>query len=418
VIGTDFARALTLLILVLGIVNLSRMAIFMVGSDWQDVHRHRKKRRPRDDAFQPSITVIIPAHNEELVILRALESVYANDYAAREVIVVDDGSRDRTLSLIQEYKHQHQRYCLRIESQPNQGKAVALNRAIALAKSELVMVLDADSLLHPGAISEIVTYFRDPQVMMAATNVKILKGKGILNLAQRFEYLVGHRLKRSLTAYNCEYIVGGVGSTFRRSAALEVGCYDTDTMTEDIDFTLKMIRYDNRSKRVIFAPSAITYTESVLTFRQLITQRFRWKYGRLQTFRKNSHLFFSLRPEHDKRLTWMNLPFALYSELAFLLEPLVVLFVLYVVIYYQNLWTLLSAYAVMTTYSALNVLAEGSHALRDRLKMMAFTPVQYPLLLIISLAEYCALLMVIPKLPDLIARRHGDARWEHVTRAG
>jgi biofilm PGA synthesis N-glycosyltransferase PgaC len=271
------------LVIVLGIVNLIRMALFMIGSDWQDIRRHRAARRT-EGWYYPSVTVIVPAHNEETVILRAVESVYRSNYPRLDVIVVDDGSDDGTLDLVRRFQANHGQGRLRVLTQPNQGKAVALNHAIDQAYSDLVMVLDADSLLDVNAVSEIVNYFRDPAVGMVASNVKILRGRGILNLAQRFEYLVGHRLKRSLTAYNCEYVVGGVGSTFRRATAVEIGCYDTDTMTEDIDFTLKMIRYGDRSRRVMFAPHAISYTESVLTFHQLVQQRFRWKFGRLQAF--------------------------------------------------------------------------------------------------------------------------------------
>ena len=412
----NVTRLVAGLVVVLGTINMARMALFMIGSDWLDISRHR---RPQDQgAYWPSVTVVIPAHNEELVVLRALQSVYRNDYPWLRVIVVDDGSVDQTLSLIQRFKRRQDISNMLIVTQRNQGKAVALNAAIARADTELIMVLDADSLLNADTVSEIVRHFRDPRVVMAATNVKILRGRGALNLAQRFEYIVGHRLKRSLTAYNCEYIIGGVGSTFRRSMALDIGCYDTDTMTEDIDFTLKMIRYGDHAQKVVFAPNAITYTESVLTFRQLVRQRFRWKYGRLQAFMKNSHLFFSRHPTYDKRLTWLNLPFALYSEVTFMLEPVIIGFVAYVTIRYHTLGTIFTAYAVMTIYVALNVLAEDSNSLHQRLRLLLLAPVQYPLLLLVSAAEYWALLLVLRRLPDLLFRRQGHATWQHVERAG
>jgi cellulose synthase/poly-beta-1,6-N-acetylglucosamine synthase-like glycosyltransferase len=208
------------------------------------------------------------------------------------------------------------------------------------------------------------------------------------------------------------------GSTFRRALAVEIGSYDTDTMTEDIDFTLKMIRDDNRSRRIIYAPSVVTRTEAVLTFSQLIRQRFRWKYGRLQTFLKNNHLFFSTSSNHDRRLTWLNLPFALYSEIAFLLEPLMLIFIVYTSIHYNNPWAFISAYAVMTSYIALNVIGEYTNPVSMRLKLLALTPFVYPLLLVVAAAEYCASLQTIVKLRDLLARRPTGAHWQHVTRAG
>lgn len=405
-----------LLFIFLGMVNLLRIGVFMIGSDWHDVKHHKQRKNTKSD-FRPLITIIIPAHNEEKVILSAIQSVLANSYPYKEIIVANDGSTDATETLVEDFIPQNRSAAIRMMSQSNRGKAVALNNALQYTQGELVMVLDADSILAMNALEEVVTYFQDDSVVMAASNVKILPGKGSLNLAQRFEYLIGYRAKRASTAYNCEYIIGGVGSTFRKSAIEAVGYYDTDTMTEDIDLTLKVIKHGNIAQRVIYAPTVHSYTESVPSFSQLIRQRYRWKFGRLQAFLKNNRLFFNRQKHYDKRLTWLQLPFALYSELAFLLEPFLLGTILYFSIYYHDIRPLVSTYAVMSAYMALCVIAENSNNIITRIILLLWVPILYPLLIIISAAEYVASLRVLATLPKLFLG-HAEARWQHVNRLG
>lgn len=405
-------------ITVLGIINLVRIALYMVGADWHDVAHSRRKRRTRaDKPYRPFISIIVPAHNEEKTIERNLSSIVASTYGRKEIIVVNDGSTDATLDVIERFQHRHQLKNLRVHTQKNAGKAHAINRGIEMAKGSLIMVLDADSSLHPQALSEVVNYFRDPRVQLAAANIKIIEDGSLFNLIQKFEYLICYRMKRAQTAFNVEYIIGGIASTFRKSAALKVGKFDTDTVTEDIDFTLKLIRDDNTSTRVVYAPSVIAYTESVMTFRQLIAQRFRWKYGRTQTFLKNKHMFMSRNRKLDPRLTWLQLPFAIFSELTFLLEPAFVFFIAYIVVRYHDLTTLVSAYLVMTIYLILNVVAEETETWQSKLRLALLAPFQYPLFFVLTAVEYAASIKTLVRLPKLW-RGDQSSTWKHVDRSG
>ena len=115
----------------------------------------------------------------------------------------------------------------------------------------------------------------------------------MLGWVQRLEYAVVHRLKQGYTVFNCEYVIGGVGSMFRTSVVRACGYFDTDTMTEDIDFSMKILSvHGNFDWRIIFAADAIAYTQAVPSLRGLLRQRFRWKFGRLQAFYKHRSLFF------------------------------------------------------------------------------------------------------------------------------
>lgn len=231
---------------VLSLFNFVRIFALLIGADIYDVKQLKAQKRAKKSSTKPLVSVIIPAFNEETGVLRTLKSVIDNSYPNLEIIVVDDGSRDKTAKVVRDYikslsgkkmmtyqgrrarSGNLQRRYLRVNKnsrrvvcarQPNSGKGSALNNGIQnYAWGELVMVLDADSLLHPKAIERMVAHFNNPQVMAAAANVKVLPSKSVLGFAQRIEYLISYRMKRSLSAFNMEYIIGGVGSTFRRQA--------------------------------------------------------------------------------------------------------------------------------------------------------------------------------------------------------
>ncbi len=411
------------IIIVLGILNLIRLTTFMVSADLYEMRRKRQQAlaaKTPQESYTPFVSIVIPAYNEELCIIRTLESVLANDYVYKQIIIVDDGSKDKTYNRVRYYLRKHNIGIVKLVHQANKGKAAAINNGIKKhALGSLVMVLDADSLLHRQAISKMVEYFRDPTVTAAATNVKVISGRSVLNAAQRLEYVVSHRMKRALTALNMEYIVGGVGSTFRKDIIEKCEYYDTDTMTEDIDFTMKIIaRQGNRNSKVVFAADVLAYTEGVTRFKSLIRQRFRWKYGRMQTFVKNRSVFFSRDAKHTKQLSWLYLPFVVFSELELLLEPVLTGFVLYNSFLYGGMGGFLSAYIFVVIFSTINILSETTESGRGKLSLMLLTPFAYGLLLIMSFVDFMALIKSLVRLPKLFGGQVSVGHWEHVERTG
>jgi poly-beta-1,6-N-acetyl-D-glucosamine synthase len=400
-------------IIILGCINLLRLMALMVGTDLHDIKAARQTRRRR----WPLISVLVPAYNEEVVIERCLDSLAANQYRRKEVLVIDDGSRDRTAEVVQSWIKRHPDISVKLIRQANTGKAAAINHGLAQASGSLIMVLDADSVLSPNALSEVPHYFYNPQTVLIAANVKIMADKKLFSLIQRYEYLISYRLKKALTHYNMEYIIGGVGSTFRASLIKQIGGYDTDTLTEDIDFSMKVVRQGNKRYRLGYAPSVIAYTEGVLTLPDLIKQRYRWKYGRMQTFLKNRDLFFNRHKRYDKRLSFFNLPYALWAELMFGLEPLLIGYFFGIVILYQDATTLLSAYLVTTIYLALHVIADETESPRMKLKLLPLAPFQYPLFFILSFVEYVALVKSLARL-HVLRSSLGHSTWDHVARSG
>lgn len=410
---------LTAVMICLAAFNLIRMIVYLAGA-----HLYMLRRRTADTGqpFRPAVSLIVPVHNESVVIERTLDCLMAMDYAPLQIIVADDGSTDDTLQRIHAYKRAHDpRDVLQVFTQPNGGKADVLNNAItAMATGELIMCLDGDSVLAPDAITKSVAYFQDPRVIATASNVNILPDRRLLGWVQRYEYLISYHMKKAHNAFNIEYIIGGIGSMFRRSVLDDVGLYDTNTMTEDIDLTLKILaRKGNRAQRLAYAHDAITYTEAVPSFRSLVRQRYRWKYGRLQTFYKNHRLFFSRQKKHSVGLSWFFLPLALWQEVLFMLEPLVVTVVVAATVYYRSAWTLLPAVMIVSGFVIANIAGTVHLPWRRRLLLSSMAPLVYLFFYIVSFVEYLALLQVLVGLPRLRKSiSGGQVTWRSPERTG
>ncbi|WP_186763085.1 glycosyltransferase [Lentzea tibetensis] len=401
---------LGVLMVVLAIVGVTRVCVVLVAADLYDLSLSRAEQTPE---YRPRVWVVIPAYNEELCVVRAVRSVLASDYADVRVVVVDDGSTDRTREVLGEVDDPR----FTAVSQPNAGKAAAINAGVRDHVGDgLLMVLDADSMLTKGAITKMVAHFADERVLAAAANVKILAPRGVLGWVQRLEYAVVHRLKQGYTVFNCEYVIGGVGSAFRTEIVRRCGLFDCDTLTEDIDFSMKILaRVGNLQWRIVFAADVVALTEAVPSLKGLLRQRFRWKFGRLQAFAKHRELFFSRRPEHSRLLSWLHLPYTAAGEVLVLLEPLF----LYVVVsatartgWFVGVGLLCAVYSGVALFT---VLGDRTEPVRDKLPLLALVPVAYPLLMVIVVVDFSAVL----RSAAMFLRQHRPAsRWEHVERTG
>lgn len=395
------------------------MTALLVGSNYYEIVMHYRSKK-RASKIKPFYSVVIPAYNEGVSVHRSLSSLVEQDYpkSLYEVIVVNDGSKDETAQRVSEFIAKNFGTTIKLVNQENSGKANALNNGICnYARGELIMCLDADSSLHPQALSNSVKYFEDTRVMGLSANVKILPGDGLLNLTQQFEYLVCYQMKRAQAIFNAEYIIGGVGSSFRKSFLEKIHYYDINTITEDIDLTLKILKQGNKKHRVMYGSDVIAYTESVHNLNDLIAQRFRWKWGRCQTFLKNKDLFFNKDKRFGKLLTFFSLPFAVYGDIAFLLEPILIGYVLYLIISYQDLTTLLSAMLLLISYIIFNIVSENTITTRQKILFTFLAPTMYVLFYILAYVEYIALIKAVIRLPRL--RQSIESRechWEHVQR--
>jgi poly-beta-1,6-N-acetyl-D-glucosamine synthase len=276
--------------------------------------------------YHPLVSVIVPAWNEEVGILSTVKSIMLNSYSSIEVIVVNDGSTDRTEEIVKKYIVSHKKYftsagkSIVYSHKRNGGKGAALNHAIEMAKGEIIVTVDADSIADKDMIKNIVTYFGDQSIDAVVGNVKVAGEIGFINLLQRLEYLFGFYHKRAHSVLGAEYIYGGACAAFRKQTVFDaIGHFDTSSITEDIEMSLRT-RYHGHG--AVYADDAICYTEGASTVLGLIRQRLRWKKGRFEAFSKYKGMFFSTKIQHNQWLTWFILPFAMLAEIQLLFEPI------------------------------------------------------------------------------------------------
>lgn len=413
-------KFLSVLVVFFGVVNLFRMAIFLIGSDIYGLKKHLQSKK--DLSYYPYVSIIIPAYNEERSVIGAISSVITNTYPQDkvEVIVVSDGSTDGTEQQVKDFIAQYSISNVRLVTQINSGKANALNNGMKnFATGELVMCLDADSYIAPDALVHAVIYFEDEKVMAMASNVKVVRSKGLLNLIQVFEYIICYQMKKAQTAFNIEYIIGGIGSMFRRSFLEQIDFYDGNTVTEDIDLTMKILQYGNKNIRVIYASDVLAYTQGALSISDLMRQRHRWKWGRYQTFLKNRHLFFSKDTKYTKGFSWIYLPFALFCDFAFFFEPFILLFILYLIIGYHDSITLLSAVCVLSFYMSMSILGEDTISIKNKFQLILLAPLMYFFFYLLSFVEYFALIKSWLNLHQLgKSLSQNKASWQPIRREG
>lgn len=340
----DFVLVVSWLFIGVSILYVVHFALYLMGANFYDVWQQRRKSlvsawypgRNREECAATAasadgsltevpglVSIVVAAHNEESVIIRTLDSILRSTYRFFEILVADDASTDNTGQLVRDYQLRHPDVDLRIiEMSHNVGKGAALNAALRkLARGQYVMTLDADSIIEPDAISNALSYFDDPDVAGVAANVQILHERSMISILQRFEHLIGYRSKKLYSLLNCEFVVGGVASTYRMRVLRKVGFYDTDTQTEDIGLSAKITRLGNRRFRMVYGADVVAKTEGVLTLRALAKQRHRWKYGSIQNLVKYRRMMLNPSRRYTRSLTFYRMPMAVLSEAVLLASP-------------------------------------------------------------------------------------------------
>ena len=268
----------------------ARLIFFGGLSLWN--RRHEDEQMAPPPKAEPAlVSVIIPAYNEEKVVGRTITGILRSTYRNLEVIVIDDGSKDRTAEIVEEQFGAEPR--VMFFRLPNGGKANALNAGLARAKGTIVVALDADTQFQRDTIARLVRWFDDPRIGAVAGNAKAGNRINMITRWQALEYIVSQNMeRRALGALGTLTVVPGAVGAWRRSAIAEVGGFPADTLAEDQDLTIGLQR---AGYRVMFDNSAIAWTEAPTTFRGLAKQRFRWAFGTLQCLWKYRGMTFRPR---------------------------------------------------------------------------------------------------------------------------
>jgi cellulose synthase/poly-beta-1,6-N-acetylglucosamine synthase-like glycosyltransferase/peptidoglycan/xylan/chitin deacetylase (PgdA/CDA1 family) len=321
--GNLVLSALDWLLVAAGALSLLRAVTVLVAA--------RRQRRARRAPWGPPVTapvsVIVPAYNESAGIEAAVRSLAASDHPV-EIIVVDDGSTDRTADLVEALGLPG----VRLIRQANGGKPSALNTGIAAASHDLVVMVDGDTVFEPDTVRLLIQPFADPRVGAVSGNAKVVNRGGLLGRWQHIEYVVGFNLDRRLfDLAECMPTVPGAVGAFRREALRRVGGVSDDTLAEDTDLTMALCR---DGWRVVYQESAIAWTEAPASLGALWKQRYRWCYGTLQAMWKHRRALARRGPAG--RLGRRGLGYLLlFQTLLPLLGPVVDIFAVYGLVFLQ-----------------------------------------------------------------------------------
>lgn len=238
-----------------------------------------------------TVSIIVPVWNEESTVLKTIFSLLKLNYPKEKlsIFIVDDGSTDKTWSVIQRFKNNKQVRLLRKE---NGGKHTAMNYALEFIDSDLVGCLDADSFVHPEALMRMIPHFENSEIMAVTPSIKVFKPRGVIGLLQHAEYIFGIFLRKVFAHLNAIYITPGPFSIFRRSVFRQIGNYHKAHNTEDMEMAMRMQK--NRMK-IGNATNAFIYTVAPHNFRSLYKQRLRWVYGFIKNAIDYRDMFFSPR---------------------------------------------------------------------------------------------------------------------------
>lgn len=244
----------------------------------------------------PAVSIIVPAYNEEVNVVKTIENLLRQDYPNFNIIVVDDGSKDSTHKMAMDTFGKHPQ--VQVFTKPNGGKASALNYGISHTKNDYVVCIDADTQLKSDAVLQLMKRFNAPlkenrQVGAVAGNVKVGNENTMLAKWQSIEYTTSQNFdRRAFDLVNGIAVVPGAIGAFRKEAIEKAGGFTTDTLAEDCDLTIRILR---KGYHIINCVEAIAITEAPETLNEFMKQRFRWTYGIMQAFWKNRDACFNPR---------------------------------------------------------------------------------------------------------------------------
>lgn len=265
---------------------------------------YKRVALPSTKQGQAIVSIIIPAWNEEKNIEATMKSVIESRGVKAEVIVVDDGSTDRTFEIASRVARETASMRVSVLRKKNGGKASALNAGIARARGVVMVFLDADTIFTEDTVFHLVAPFRDPLVGAVSGKVSIADASSVLTRMQQLEYMIGQNVqKRAFQMANAMSVIPGAVGAWRKRDIRLVGGVPADTLVEDHDLTLAILKL---GRRIVYEPRATAFTEAPRTISAFIKQRTRWVHGAMQCAMKYRAALWSRRASLGMRLALVN----------------------------------------------------------------------------------------------------------------
>lgn len=289
-----FLAALFIIFVTLGIIRLAFMVVWAIIEKRKERRSHQLTKHDTLISY-PKVSIIVPAYNEEINAVSSLKNLLKQDYPNFDIVFVDDGSKDSTYNSVASKFDSHHK--VKVYTKPNGGKASALNYGIEHSDAEYVVCIDADTKLYSTALSLLMSHFvgenATSDVGAVAGYVKVGNRINMMTTWQSIEYTTSQNFDRMAYAHiNAITVVPGAIGAFKRSVIAEVGGFTVDTLAEDCDLTIRILRAGYKIEN---ENRAVAVTEAPETVKQFVKQRTRWSFGVLQTFWKHRDTLFNPR---------------------------------------------------------------------------------------------------------------------------
>ncbi len=302
--------------------------LIMVGI-FAIIDRLRRPHRAASPGYNPRVAVLIPAYNEEKVIVRTIRSVLNSDYTNLRIIVIDDGSSDRTAEVAQDaYAKEIRAGLVQVLVKANGGKAAALNYGLDYVDEEIYVGIDADTVIAMDAVSKLVPHFEDRGIGAVAGNAKVGNRVNTWTRWQALEYITSQNFeRRAMDLFNVVTVVPGAIGAWRTDAVKQAGGYPINTVAEDADLTMSLLEH---RLKVVYEDRALAFTEAPIDPKGLMRQRFRWSFGILQAVWKHRAAFV-----RNKAMGLFALPnIVVFQMLLPLVSPFIDIMFVYGILHY------------------------------------------------------------------------------------
>ncbi len=244
----------------------------------------------RGGILEPSVSIVIPAYNEEKTIAKTIDSVLNLDYPKEklEIIVVDDGSIDRTSEIVENFKKSDKR--IKLIRQDNSGKGSALNNGLRNSCGEIFTCLDADSFVKPNALKLMMPCFSDGNIACVLPTIKTEIPRTFIQKVQWCEYLFNFLYKKVLGELDCIHVTPGPFSVYKKSVLVELGGFDEGNLTEDLEIALRLQKHHYKIVQRLDAEVVTATPDSLKGF---LKQRNRWYKGTMFNVLKYRDMMFN-----------------------------------------------------------------------------------------------------------------------------